>query len=178
MHTESQSMRYVLTLITRNHIDNDFELIIVEKDKPKWQIGRWNLPGGKIEEVEGENPMEAAFRETEEETGIYARSCAKKGMIRGGDCPDKGDGFAIHCFHMGDIDNYDLKPQESETQKVFWAKWSEVKDNERLMPNLRVAIPLMVLDSNEWIITDNSPSWTSERHSFTIEVPSTTKIFG
>lgn len=171
-------MKYVLTLVTRNYnwINNDFELVLVEKDKPKWQIGRWNLPGGKIEE--NELPERAAIREFVEETGILAFNCTQKGIICGGDCPAQGDGFSIYCYQMQSIVNYNLNPHESETQKVFWAKWSEIKDNERLMPNLRVAIPLMAANCNNWIITDNSPSWMSDRHSFTIEVPSTTKKFG
>jgi 8-oxo-dGTP pyrophosphatase MutT (NUDIX family) len=173
-------MNYVLTLVTRNleALENttDFELILVEKDKPAWQRMRYNLPGGKIEE--NELPEQAAIRECFEETGIAAANCIEKGIICGGNCPTQGSDFTIYCYQMTGIAQYKLGPHESETQKVFWAKWSEVKDDERLMPNLRVAIPMMVANSNKWIITDNSPSWTSDRHSFVIEVPSTTKKFG
>ena len=43
-------------------------VLIVKKDRPEWQKGRYNLPGGKIEE--GEFPEEAAIRELEEEAGL------------------------------------------------------------------------------------------------------------
>lgn len=47
----------------------DFEnVVLIEKNKPAWQKGKYNGIGGKIEE--GETPGEAMRREFEEEAGL------------------------------------------------------------------------------------------------------------
>lgn len=43
------------------------EILLLNRNKPSW-MGCWNGVGGKIEQ--GETPVEAAIRETYEETGI------------------------------------------------------------------------------------------------------------
>ena len=43
------------------------EVLLIEKKHPAWQAGRFNLPGGKIEDEE--TIHEAASRELLEETG-------------------------------------------------------------------------------------------------------------
>jgi 8-oxo-dGTP diphosphatase len=46
-------------------------IALVRKSHPKWQAGRLNGIGGKIED--GEDPLGAMQREFQEETGIYVR---------------------------------------------------------------------------------------------------------
>lgn len=43
-------------------------VILIKKDHPDWQAGKWNGIGGKIKERE--TPLEAMAREAHEETGI------------------------------------------------------------------------------------------------------------
>lgn len=43
-------------------------VVVIKKERPAWQAGRWNFPGGKIEQ--GESPAQAAAREFQEETGL------------------------------------------------------------------------------------------------------------
>jgi 8-oxo-dGTP diphosphatase len=47
---------------------NLHEVMLVEKKRPKWQIGLLNGPGGRIEV--GESPLDAMVREFREETGL------------------------------------------------------------------------------------------------------------
>lgn len=44
------------------------DVALVRKNRPAWQAGRLNYPGGKIEE--GESPLQAAVREFREETSV------------------------------------------------------------------------------------------------------------
>ena len=54
-------------------------VLLVEKQRPAWQVGRYNLPGGKIEE--DETIHEAAIRELYEETGIMTSESHIMGTI-------------------------------------------------------------------------------------------------
>lgn len=51
-------------LFTHNHR----EVVLIRKNKPAWQRGRYNGVGGKVEE--GETPKEAMAREFSEEAGL------------------------------------------------------------------------------------------------------------
>jgi len=48
--------------------EDESQVVLIEKQKPKWQAGRLNGVGGKIKE--GETYLEAMIREFEEETGV------------------------------------------------------------------------------------------------------------
>lgn len=48
--------------------DDVGRVVLIRKNKPEWQAGRWNGVGGLIES--GETPQVAMAREFEEETGV------------------------------------------------------------------------------------------------------------
>jgi len=54
---------YVLGFVFNKDEDR---VLLIEKQNPKWQKGRWNGIGGKIEQ--DEKPLDAMYRETWEET--------------------------------------------------------------------------------------------------------------
>lgn len=43
------------------------EVVVLQKDRPRWQEGLYNAPGGHVEQ--GERPVDALVREMREETG-------------------------------------------------------------------------------------------------------------
>lgn len=47
---------------------NRNEVVMIEKRRPNWQLGKLNAPGGHIEK--GETPINAVTREFFEETGL------------------------------------------------------------------------------------------------------------
>lgn len=50
-------------------IENDRgELLVAQRPQGKWGAGKWEFPGGKLEE--GEDPKAALHRECEEELGV------------------------------------------------------------------------------------------------------------
>ena len=55
---------YVMGLI----YDDIGRVLLIKKNRPKHQVGKWNGVGGKIEE--GENSLQAMTREIKEETGL------------------------------------------------------------------------------------------------------------
>ena len=59
--------RYVVGFVF--HSTDPIQVLLIIKRRPKWQEGKLNGVGGKIED--GETPLEAMIRECKEETDIY-----------------------------------------------------------------------------------------------------------
>jgi len=79
-------MRYVLVYVS----DWPNHLLFVRKNKPDWQAGKLNFPGGHVEP--GESDVEAAVRELREETNLDARTIYPRGRII---CGAEGDAEVV-----------------------------------------------------------------------------------
>lgn len=140
----------------------DDEFVVIEKDRPAWQSGRLNLPGGKVEP--GESPAEAARREAAEETGLALGGFRRLGLIRGQD-------VRIHCFAAWVDGPARLQPRPGETETVSWACWQNVQHDRRLMPNLRLVVPLMLAGQGGWEVHDDTGGLDVREHVVTVTLP-------
>lgn len=57
--------QYVIGIIFNNTVE---KVLLIRKNRPKWQSGRLNGVGGKVEEIE--SSYEAMIRECQEECGL------------------------------------------------------------------------------------------------------------
>jgi len=146
---------------------NHNHILLIEKQKPEWQRGKYNLVGGKIEP--DEDPYDAAQREFAEETGYKSpvTSVEQMGIV-------KGDWGKIYCFNKLVTENF--IPESQGEGKVFWTDWSVIKDDSCLMPNLRVIIPLMVMGVQNWVIIDQGITWGAEKHLISVEIQGTPAV--
>lgn len=136
------SQEYVL--VYPELIDRQEQVLLILKNKPDFQKGKYNLVGGKIEP--GEAPEDAAVRELMEESGIEGEDPELYGTI-------SGDWGKIYCFKVS-IDDYSLNPGPDETEPVSWHRIDELLNYENLMPNLRTIVPLMFFDCDGWNIDE------------------------
>jgi 8-oxo-dGTP pyrophosphatase MutT (NUDIX family) len=157
---------YVVVHTRRIDVDGAYDdVLLIHKDKPAWQKGRLNLVGGKVEE--NESPLQCAVRELKEEAGldpIPSQPVLHCGMIFGVDC-------IIHCIRV-DVDPYDsqtLQPREGETEKVEWFTFKEAWADDRLMPNLKVIVPMLHLGVTGWKLVDQTSS--SDIHGVIVQLP-------
>lgn len=141
---------------------NSDKVLLILKERPAWQKGRLNLVGGKVEP--NEKPEEAAIRELQEESGLGASKIEKCGEIIGVDC-------VVHCFVTDIKLAGELKPREEEDEYVCWYSWNEIKNDYRLMPNLRIIIPLLHTQTKGWRIVDQESSVGVECHKISVELP-------
>jgi len=147
-------MHYVIVLCEVKQ-----QILVVLKKKPKHLAGRLNLLGGKIEE--GESVAMAAIRELHEESGFLSNSIALLGRIVDGD-------MVIHCCVAKDVkDVFSPKPRAEETEEIFWMHWNVLKNDPRIIPNLKVIIPMLLCGIGDFTIEDNEPPGCTN-HSFRV----------
>lgn len=109
------SQRYVLGFL----FSPDFETVcLIEKQKPRWQQGRFNGVGGKIEE--GETVSAAMAREFTEETGVPLpedawRPYASLGLT-------DPNSWRVHIFFAVDARIVDVRTMEAEPITVVSTK--------------------------------------------------------
>lgn len=138
---------------------NEANILVAHKDRPDWQKGRLNLPGGKIEP--GESSEIAAHRELKEETGLESNLEVMGYIV---------DGSSIIYCYRG-FSKADPMPQPGETERMEWLSLESIRSDPRLIPNLRVIIPMMYCGMNDWVVMDSFRAGDSKRHSFQVVVP-------
>ena len=125
-------MKYVLGFMFDN-LRN--QVLLIQKDRPRWQAGKYNGIGGKIED---ELPITAMIREFKEETGITTVESDWQffTFIDGGE-------FELTVFFGFSDLIYEAKTTETEEVKVFPV--DSLPSN--IIPNLKWMIPLILDDS-------------------------------
>ena len=71
-----QNFPYIVNLC---YIFNDRAQVLLQKKARGFGVGKWNGPGGKVED--GETPEQSVIREIEEETSIKLIKLEKAGVI-------------------------------------------------------------------------------------------------
>ena len=145
MNTPNENFQEYVVVFPKT-VSSSEKILLVEKDRPEWQKGRFNLVGGHVEQ--GEGIAEAAVREFAEETGMGILGKPEQvGTIEGTNC-------VVHIFQVIVGDNQKITPRPQETEKVSWKYWDEIKNDSKLIPNLKVVIPLCMAGVRGWILED------------------------
>jgi 8-oxo-dGTP pyrophosphatase MutT (NUDIX family) len=152
---------FVIVLCQRGNAKD--QCLVVVKDKPAWQDGKLNLPGGKIEE--GETPEEAATRELMEESGYEPIVPVRlMGTLQ--------DGFdRIYCCKAVVNFRDPPQPRPEETQEILWMDWPQLRLDKRLIPNLRMIIPLVQAGVDGWFMGDTYRGTDGKLHTVSMAVP-------
>lgn len=142
--SEQGFVKYVLAFAERD----ESEILTILKDKPSWQKGRINLAGGKVES--GESPEDAVRREVLEETGLVVRGNPKlMGLIQ-------FEGGEIHVFSLHVDGSCSLVKEAGNDEIPAWSYWYSLLEDPRLLPNLRLIIPLCFFGVTGWTIRETS----------------------
>ena len=138
-------------LVHASCVGHPNRVLLILKDRPSWMSNKLNLLGGKIEQ--GEKPIEAAIRELKEESGLVPYvHCSKSPGVFG---KIIAENCIIWCCSM-EVKGETISPRPEETEKVNWYDWDMIKEDSRLMPNLKIIVPLLQMRTSDWIIIEQS----------------------
>jgi 8-oxo-dGTP diphosphatase len=115
-------------LFSSNHAD----VLLIRKARPKWQAGKLNAIGGKVEV--GETPAAAMIREFREETGLDIYTWEHTLTLQGKD-------WWVTFFRAFSDDIYRATTMTDEEVVVVPVK--EVSSQETI-PNLRWMVPMQL----------------------------------
>ena len=88
------------------------EVLIAQRPPGKWQAGRWEFPGGKVERAE--TPGDAVVRELREELGVTVRAARPLGEFSH-DYPDRSV-----CIGLWLVSSWEGEPQGLDGQALRW----------------------------------------------------------
>jgi 8-oxo-dGTP pyrophosphatase MutT (NUDIX family) len=123
--------------------DHAGRVLLIEKLKPAWQAGRFNLPGGSVEG--DETAEEAATRELFEEANLQAIEAQTIGRISG----DGWDVYVVRC-----VTPHPSRIHQKTAERVFWLDKPAALREARLIPNLRLVIPLAATGAYGWVVNE------------------------
>lgn len=142
---ETTLKKYVLGIAFSR---NGEKIVLIQKNRPDWQKGKYNGIGGKIE-PEDQSPNDAMIREFKEETGVetfigglygwhHFATMVFKEDIMGGEAH-------VYCYKMTSNVIYQCKTVEDE--EIEMISLNEIY-NKPLMPNLLTLISIAKSEFN------------------------------
>ena len=93
-------------------INPEGEVLVAERQMQKFQGGRWEFPGGKVEK--DETPLAALQRELDEEIGVEVQQARPLQQLRN-TYPDKEI-----LLDVWKVTEYNGEPLGKEGQKIRW----------------------------------------------------------
>jgi 8-oxo-dGTP diphosphatase len=110
------------------------QLLIAQRPAGKWQAGRWEFPGGKIEP--GESPREALARELREELGVEIQIAQPLGQFTYA-YPDRSVEIDLWL-----VTQYLGEPQGLDDQALRWVSLDEIAGCDLLEADRPMIEPL------------------------------------
>jgi 8-oxo-dGTP pyrophosphatase MutT (NUDIX family) len=104
------------------------------------RLGRWMQPGGHL--ASGEQPSDAAIRESREETGLQLSHPGGRARLIHVDVHDAANGHThLDLRYLLFAPDTDPSPPAGESPEVRWFSWDEAEDvaDSALIGALRVA---------------------------------------
>ncbi|TMI75792.1 MAG: NUDIX domain-containing protein [Bacteroidetes bacterium] len=127
---------------------NQPEVLLVHPGGPFWakkDLGSWSIPKGEYEE--GEDPLDAARREVEEETGLQV----KGPFIELAPVKQKGGKLVVAWAAEGDFDPATIKSNEFEME------WPPKSGKRKTFPEVDKAAWFTISEAVEKIVEGQIP---------------------
>ncbi len=130
---EEITKTYVVGFVFTHH-----HVLLIEKQRPEGQRGKWNGIGGKIEE--GEDPIDAMRRECLEETGAAIGEWTQYCIISNRHNDEK---WGVYFFHTELLQGVGV--DQTTDEKVEWHNPAFLPNN--IVDNIKWLIPMALAKS-------------------------------
>jgi len=130
-----EPVRVVAAALLRRGAGRSVEVLIAQRPPGKWQAGRWEFPGGKVEV--GETPEAALRRELAEELGIRAGQLFELRTFRH-DYPDRSVEIALWL-----VPDFDGEARGLDGQALRWVTPADLGHCDLLEADLPMIEPLL-----------------------------------
>lgn len=117
-----------LRVVAAAIVDGAGRVLIAQRPPGKWQAGRWEFPGGKIEP--GETEEAAVHRELHEELGIRVLAARPLAEVS----HDYGDRRVAMALWL--VSGFEGVPRGLDGQALRWVEASELADADLLEADL------------------------------------------
>lgn len=111
---------------------NDYEVVLIEKNRPQWQAGKLNGVGGHIEKYDA-TPYSAMLREFWEETGVAIEGWEQFLTLEGK--YSEINVFALYSEELPEV-------KTCTDEKIRVVPFVDIGDNDTVS-NLKWILPLM-----------------------------------
>ncbi len=130
-----EPFRVVAAALLRRGEQGGHELLIAQRPSGKWQAGRWEFPGGKIEA--GEAPEAAVRRELAEELGVHANQLLPVGSFSH-EYPDRSVEISLWI-----VPRYAGEPRGLDGQALRWIAPVDLQHCDLLEADVPMIEPLL-----------------------------------
>lgn len=153
-----------MIIATICEITRDGKLLLQKKAAGKFGEGKWNGPGGKVNE--GETPEQGVIREVKEETGLTIRDPVLKGVLDFYFGEKNEPDWTAYIYHVTDFDG-DLTPNEEGELK--WFRYQDIPYTEMWQDDQHWLQRMLNGESLKGAFWFNEESTELVRHSVTFE---------
>lgn len=94
--------------------------VLIKKDKPDWQAGKYNGIGGKMEQIDGGMANVAMVRECLEETGVSTEPSDWIEVTI-----ERFPNYTLHVFYT--VLDCEVSKQSGETEEPRWMTHTDIK---------------------------------------------------
>lgn len=113
----------MIVVVVKGLIVKDRKVLLLQRNPPAYEWGKWDFPGGKIED--GEDLKEALVREIREETGLICE-VRKPLEVKSSYLPERQKHYIIIIYECSYVNgNVTLNEEHSNWQ---WVDQKDIKD--------------------------------------------------
>lgn len=153
-----------MIIATICEITENGKILLQRKAAGKFGEGKWNGPGGKVEE--DETPLEGVIREVREETGLTVLNPVLKGVLDFYFGEKEEPDWTAYIYHATE---YEGEISPNDEGELRWFNFEEIPYDEMWQDDIYWLPPMLVGHSFKGTFWFNEEATELLRHNLVLE---------